>query len=201
MKRQNSLIMAGRSYMDSYNISQEAATKLGNVLPITGDQTEQVLAWYEATEAINLADYNGFPIGSVIFDMQAHMIHEKLTATTWGDWSTVQGDSRPYKVYTALLKQSGTNPPIATVLENTLGFLPTWIREGSGIYYINESFDIIKTVVIWNRDQLQQAENAAAFKCYLDNDEYNGSYKVYIITNSSDFNGDFYVPIEIRVYD
>ena len=30
-------------------------------------------------------------------------------------------DTRPYKVYTALLSQSGTNAPVATVLENTLG--------------------------------------------------------------------------------
>ena len=30
-------------------------------------------------------------------------------------------DPRPYKVYTALLSQSGTNAPTAIVLENTLG--------------------------------------------------------------------------------
>ncbi len=29
-------------------------------------------------------------------------------------------ETRPYKVYTALLNQSGTNAPTATVLENTL---------------------------------------------------------------------------------
>ena len=32
----------------------------------------------------------------------------------------LQYDSRPYKVYTALLTQSGTDAPVATVLENTL---------------------------------------------------------------------------------
>lgn len=30
-------------------------------------------------------------------------------------------DSRPYKVYTALLTQSAGDPPVATVLENTIG--------------------------------------------------------------------------------
>lgn len=30
-------------------------------------------------------------------------------------------DSMPYKVYTALLTQSGTSAPVATVLENTIG--------------------------------------------------------------------------------
>ena len=32
----------------------------------------------------------------------------------------------PYKVYTALLTQTGTNAPVATVLENTLGGTPVW---------------------------------------------------------------------------
>lgn len=31
------------------------------------------------------------------------------------------GDSRPYKVYSGLITQTGTNNPVITVLENTLG--------------------------------------------------------------------------------
>lgn len=42
---------------------------------------------------------------------------------------------RPYKVYTALLTQSGTDAPVATVLENTLGFDIQWQRLQSGFYY------------------------------------------------------------------
>ena len=44
------------------------------------------------------------------------------------------GDSRPYKVYTALLTQEGTDAPVATVLENTLGDI-IWTRDGEGEYY------------------------------------------------------------------
>jgi len=40
--------------------------------------------------------------------------------------------ARPYKVYTALLTQSGTNAPIATVLENTLGGTVVWSRVIAG---------------------------------------------------------------------
>jgi len=47
-------------------------------------------------------------------------------------------DSRPYKVYTALLTQSGTNAPVATVLENTLGEI-TWTRGSFGQYTGNSS--------------------------------------------------------------
>ena len=43
-------------------------------------------------------------------------------------------DSRPYKVYTALLSQSGTNAPVATVLENTLGGTVVWTRNSTGLY-------------------------------------------------------------------
>ena len=40
----------------------------------------------------------------------------------------------PYKVYTALLTQSGTNAPVATVLQNTLGGTVVWTRVSSGDY-------------------------------------------------------------------
>ena len=46
----------------------------------------------------------------------------------------VQANSRPYKVYTALLTQSGTNAPVATVLENTLGGTVVWTRTSNGVY-------------------------------------------------------------------
>jgi hypothetical protein len=44
--------------------------------------------------------------------------------------------SRPYKIYRAVLSQSGVNAPTATVLENTLGGTPTLPRNGVGDYSI-----------------------------------------------------------------
>jgi len=41
---------------------------------------------------------------------------------------------RPYKVYIALLSQSGTDAPVATVLENTLGGTIMWTRNSVGNY-------------------------------------------------------------------
>jgi hypothetical protein len=38
-----------------------------------------------------------------------------------------------YKVYSALLTQTGTNAPTATVLENTIGAI-VWARSATGIY-------------------------------------------------------------------
>lgn len=45
----------------------------------------------------------------------------------------INGITKP-KVYRALLTQTGTDAPVATVLENTLGFVPTWTRGGVGLY-------------------------------------------------------------------
>lgn len=52
------------------------------------------------------------------------------------------GGAAPYKVYTALLTQTGTNAPVATVLENTLGGDIIWSYAGVGSYIgtLNESF-------------------------------------------------------------
>ena len=42
--------------------------------------------------------------------------------------------STTYLVYTALLTQSGTDAPVATVLENTLGGAVVWTRDTDGTY-------------------------------------------------------------------
>lgn len=51
----------------------------------------------------------------------------------------VENGGRPYNVYTALLTQTGTNAPVATVLENTLGATITWSYVGVGQYYATAS--------------------------------------------------------------
>jgi hypothetical protein len=44
-----------------------------------------------------------------------------------------QADSRPYKSYTAILTQEGTQNPVPTILENTLGDI-VWERISVGVY-------------------------------------------------------------------
>jgi hypothetical protein len=46
-------------------------------------------------------------------------------------------DLRPYKVYTALLNQSGTDAPVATVLENTIDQTLVWERFSIGQYRLS----------------------------------------------------------------
>jgi hypothetical protein len=59
-----------------------------------------------------------------------------------------------YKVYTALLTQSGTDAPIATVLENTLGGDVTWTREVAGVYVGSSIglFTLDKTALFIQKD-------------------------------------------------
>lgn len=49
--------------------------------------------------------------------------------------ATVTGiDSRPYKVYSALVSQTGTSAPTAVILENTLGGTPVFSYVSEGEY-------------------------------------------------------------------
>ncbi len=48
----------------------------------------------------------------------------------------VQVSTSTPKVYKALLTQTGTDAPLATVLENTLSGTPVWIRDSQGIYLL-----------------------------------------------------------------
>lgn len=59
------------------------------------------------------------------------------------------GYTPPYSVYTALLTQSGTNPPTATVLENTLGVSITWGYGSLGNYNTNYITGNINKVAIF----------------------------------------------------
>jgi hypothetical protein len=65
-----------------------------------------------------------------------------------------QPEAPKYKVYTALLSQSGTDAPVATVLENTLGGDVVWSRDTSIQYFgtltgafVNNTFVTISNTV------------------------------------------------------
>ena len=58
-----------------------------------------------------------------------------------------------YTVYTALLTQTGTAAPVATILKNNTGATFTWARTGSGTYTITASSNVFtnnKTIVFFN---------------------------------------------------
>lgn len=75
-------------------------------------------------------------------------------------------DSRPYKVYTALLSQTGTDDPVATVLENTLGVTITWSRTSSGDYEATASDDVFVENKTTAHGIITPAGDASTFTSY-----------------------------------
>lgn len=98
---------------------------------------------------------------------------------------------KPYKVYTALLTQSGANPPTAIVLENTLGTI-TFGYQSSGVYTVNSSglFTANKT---WTNPTLKDNVN-------LQLSMYRNTSSTLFIIDSDGDNGLLETSIEIRVY-
>ena len=83
----------------------------------------------------------------------------KLTSVLFG---LKEAATPNYKVYAALLTQSGASNPVATVLENTIGSI-TIIRSGVGEYRVQSSglftlnkttFDITPILGFIKQDQL-----------------------------------------------
>lgn len=51
--------------------------------------------------------------------------------------ATIYIDGLPQpKVYRAMINQSGTNPPVSTIIRNELGVVPVWSRNISGEYVL-----------------------------------------------------------------
>jgi hypothetical protein len=72
--------------------------------------------------------------------------------TTTQDVADLGGGGASYLVYTALLSQSGTDAPVATVLENTLGGEVVWSRGAEGYYVatLADTFTVNKTFFLHN---------------------------------------------------
>ena len=107
-------------------------------------------------------------------------------------------DSRPYKVYTALLTQSGTDAPVATVLENTLGGEVVWSRNVVGDYTLSLTGAFV--------DGKTYAPNitdiSKDFYAYFNiNLNYINLLTYNFTTNTADDDILINTPIEIRVYN
>lgn len=70
------------------------------------------------------------------------------------------------KRYKALLTQSGTDAPVATVLENTLGNA-VWTREGNGAYQISLSGTFVASKTVMNYRQITVNDELNAPKYYF----------------------------------
>jgi hypothetical protein len=112
------------------------------------------------------------------------------------------GDSRPYKVYTALLTQSGTNAPVATVLENTLGGDIVWSYDSIGTYSIFSAVFTENTfVILGNRTEEVSANTKQGYNPSINQVLL---YTFYLGESGTvDYNDNIFLntSIEIRVYN
>lgn len=111
--------------------------------------------------------------------------------------------ARPYKVYTAILTQTNTNNPTATVLENTLGGTITWVRYLDGRYRADLSYAgyiLNKTIGFATPSGISLAASNQTIKVFAGSNA--SELIVYTIENGVLTDGILHkVPIEIRVYN
>jgi hypothetical protein len=108
------------------------------------------------------------------------------------------GSTQPYKKYVAIMNQTSTNAPTATVLENTIGDI-VWSYSAVGEYYatLAGAFTVGKTVVF-----LSNSANAGVTPSWTYR-QISSADQIYILTmdnTDSNANGIFKGDIEIRVY-
>lgn len=73
-------------------------------------------------------------------------LYRQMANPTGKEWVLDEHTEPNYKIYRALISQTGTNAPTAIVLENTIGDV-TWAYAGTGFYTIESPglFTIDKT--------------------------------------------------------
>ena len=126
------------------------------------------------------------------------------------DWNATSGVAqilnKPYKVYTALLSQSGTSAPVATVLENTLNGNVTFSFISTGIYEITIPVQVNYNKVFILCPSSFRNKNAGVFSDVLINLPITtNNFKINVkelnfATNYLNSMLDKF-PIEIRVYN
>jgi len=126
---------------------------------------------------------------------------DKLIASSVDAQSiTLNGNSvtPKYKVYTALLTQTGTDAPIATVLENTLGDI-VWVRNDVGDYLATSLGFFIEDKTYYT---IFNNSNPLQYDLYFTTTGDINTLNIYSYFNR--FPADeafYYTPIEIRVYN
>jgi hypothetical protein len=120
--------------------------------------------------------------------------------TIYGDGSNLTGViGSSYKVYTALLTQTGTTAPVATVLENTIGDI-VWSYDSVGVYLVTSigNFTENKTIIFMN------GNNSIAYGIYPSINSIGNDITIETASISPLVYSDgilYNTPIEIRVYN
>lgn len=107
---------------------------------------------------------------------------------------------RPYKVYTALLSQSGTSAPVATVLENTLGGTVVWTRTDVGVYRGTLTGYFVQNKTFFNILFTTSTGDSSKIKGIGNTSDYVYFQTTDFESTPFDANTESPFPVEIRVY-
>jgi hypothetical protein len=123
----------------------------------------------------------------------------KLTSAEMdGNLEYLESMGRPYKVYTALLTQSGTNAPVATVLENTLGGDIVWSRNSEGDYSLTLTGAFILDKTYYT---IHNNSNPLQYDLYFTSGDINTMTIYSTFYGVAADEAFYFTPIEIRVYN
>ncbi|MFH1852545.1 MAG: hypothetical protein ABIA75_09385 [Candidatus Neomarinimicrobiota bacterium] len=121
----------------------------------------------------------------------------KITVESGGEIEVQDGGQIDdgVKVYRALLTQTGTDAPVATVLENSLGGVLVWTRSSTGVYTgtLAGVFLSGKVFGVSSAFWDNQLEVVVPITCYRNSDD------TVLLSVSSDESLDNY-PLTILVY-
>jgi hypothetical protein len=93
---------------------------VGSGAPVTGDEIT--------------ANNSAYPVGTHYLDSTNGTSYVRTgVSKITGDWTSLGGGTG-YLSYVALLAQTGTDDPTATVLKNELGGTVVWTRSRAGLY-------------------------------------------------------------------
>lgn len=135
-----------RNVYAATSLSSRGTVVVGTTLTLP-DNVRQTFNPGSTNAGLNVGDQAGNPSSPSNGDIW----NNSTTNTMMMRQNGVSVGVRPYKVWIALVTQSGTSAPTATVLENTLGGTVTFARTGVGSYTftLTSAFPNNKTTVLY----------------------------------------------------
>lgn len=195
------------------NLSGQTASTIA-IIDASKNVTSATTATYPSLTELSYGKGVTSPIQAQI-DSKANLASPALTGTPTAPTATagtnttqiattafVLANARPYKVYVALLSQTGTSAPVATVLENTLGGTVVWTRSVAGLYLgtLSGAFTASKTICFSTVSASSIGTPTNVLQSQISRDNSN-DVKLAFIQNATGLSDVFTdLNVEIRVY-
>jgi hypothetical protein len=134
------------------------------------------------TFTIDEQKFENIPLSTIYFDGVVSSTQAGFISSLQAMFTNLAGGSLGYSVYVAVLNQTGTNAPVATVLQNTLGGTVVWSRDSEGNYFgtLSGAFSFDKTVIFVGTP----GSTAQSYVAYV-----NDANSIYLETASNAQNG------------